>query len=106
LFLPAAHEPVEKFRTFNVSDSVQKLQTFILNGESSTSIIGDSTHVTAHNVMLYLDIIERRTNDLINVMYHLEQNVPMMQKHIREDHPGTLQCVPIDKMVPTNSCPQ
>jgi hypothetical protein len=50
--------------------------------------------------MLYLDIIEHRTNDLIDVVYHLEQNVPTMQKLITEEHP-----VPIDKMVPTNSCP-
>lgn len=83
-----------------------KFKIFILNHENSTSITGDSIHVTAHNVMLYLDIIERRTNDLINVVYHLEQNMPVMQKHIMEDPPGTLHPVPIDKLVPTNSCTQ
>jgi Zn-dependent oligopeptidase len=106
LFFPGAHVPDEKFHNFSVSDSVQKFQIFILNRESSTSITGDSTHVTVHNVMLYLDIIERRTNDLINVVYHLEQNMPVMQKHIMEDHPGMLHPVPVDKMVPTNSCSQ
>ncbi|XP_033606689.1 coiled-coil domain-containing protein 63 isoform X3 [Cryptotermes secundus] len=70
------------------------------------SLLGDSIHVTAHNVMLYLDIIERRTSDLIKVVYHLEQNMPVMQEHIMEDHPDTLHPVPIDKLVPTNSCIQ
>jgi hypothetical protein len=75
----------------------------VLNGGSFISITGDNTHVTSHNVMLYLDIIERRINDLINVVYHLEQNVPMMQEHFMEDHPGKLHPVLTDNMVPTVS---
>jgi hypothetical protein len=106
VFLPAAHVPDENFHVFSVSCFLQKFQTYILNGESSISNTGDNAHVTAHNVMLYLDIIERRINELINVVYHLEQNVPMMQEHITEDHPGKLHPVLIDSMVPSNSCPQ
>ncbi|KDR10495.1 coiled-coil domain-containing protein 63 isoform X2 [Zootermopsis nevadensis] len=35
-------------------------------------LLGDNKHVTAYNVMLYLDIIERRIIDLMNVMCCLE----------------------------------
>jgi hypothetical protein len=98
--------PDENVHNFNVADSLQNFQNYILNGRSFISITGDNTHVTSHNVMLYLDIIERRINDLINVVYHLEQNVPMMQEHFMENHPGKLHPVPSDNMVATNSCPQ
>jgi len=50
--------------------------------------------------MLYLDIIERRINDLMNVVYCLEKNVPRIQTHIGEDQFGNPHPPLIDKMVP------
>jgi len=68
--------------------------------EGSTSITGDNVHVTAYNVMLYLDIIERRINDLMNVVHCLEKNVPRVQTHIGEDQFGNPHPPLIDKVVP------
>jgi len=60
--------------------------------------------VTAYNVTLYLDIIERRINDLIDVVHCLEKNVPRIQPHIREDQFGNPHPPIIDKMVPPLPC--
>jgi hypothetical protein len=50
--------------------------------------------------MLYLDIIESRINDLMNVVHCLEKNVPKIQTHIGEDQFGNPHFPLIDKMVP------
>ncbi|XP_071448156.1 outer dynein arm-docking complex subunit 1-like [Hetaerina americana] len=48
-------------------------------------LLGDNTHVTTHNVMLYLGIIEKRCIDLNNVVYYLERKTSPDTEEMKED---------------------
>jgi len=71
----------------------------------SAPITGDNAHVTAKNVMLYLDIIERRTDNLVNVAHYLKHTEAGKETPTKEEYPSRPHVLPIDKMVPTHPCP-
>ncbi|XP_046387056.1 coiled-coil domain-containing protein 63 [Ischnura elegans] len=49
-------------------------------------LLGDNTHVTTFNVMLYLGIIEKRCIDLNNVVYYLERKASPEVEEFDEDY--------------------
>ena len=69
---------------------------------------GENVHVTPFNVMLYIEIIEQRTNDLMNVVFHLQHLAPIGEseevtvqlRDLNRSHHPT-----IEKMIPSHPCP-
>ncbi|KAJ4448913.1 hypothetical protein ANN_00305, partial [Periplaneta americana] len=69
------------------------------------SLLGDNAQVTSYNVMLYLGIIGRRTNDLMSVVYYMEHMDDKPSSLIQEEELTKPHLVRIEEMVPTNPCP-
>ncbi|KAJ9576167.1 hypothetical protein L9F63_006989 [Diploptera punctata] len=72
------------------------------------ALLGENVHVTPYNVMLYLEIIERRTNELMNVVFYLQHLTPMAETEEEKVQLRDLsipQHPPMEKIVPTHPCP-
>ena len=63
--------------------------------------------MTADNVMLYIEIIEKRTNDLLNVAFYLQEELPEDKEKVTIELPdlNMPHHAVIEELVPTHPCP-
>ncbi|PSN46817.1 hypothetical protein C0J52_11196 [Blattella germanica] len=94
----------------NLLDGIQHIFHMVrCDNAPILALLGDNAHVTSYNVMLYLGIIERRTNDLMNVVFYLQQLTSPGE--LEEETKVQLRDLSkprhlgLEKIVPTNPCP-
>ncbi|GLH03859.1 hypothetical protein R5R35_009908 [Gryllus longicercus] len=69
-------------------------------------LLGENTHVMPYNVMLYLNIIERRTHEFLSTIFYLEsQRAQQGRTFLLVDQPmADTPPVPLQLMAPTQPC--
>lgn len=68
-------------------------------------LLGDNTHITMSNVMLYLGIIEKRITEMFHKVYWVdkESKVPHL-RHLDEERKPRLKVPVLNRIAPTQPC--
>ncbi|GAB1864888.1 Coiled-coil domain-containing protein 63 [Camponotus japonicus] len=67
-------------------------------------LLGDNTHVTMSNVMLYLGIIEKQITGMFHKVYWVDKTSKIPQLRIDEERKPRLKVPTVNRMVPTQPC--
>jgi len=67
-------------------------------------LLGDNTHVTMSNVMLYLGIIEQRIIDMFHKVYWMDKQTKAPYLRVDEEEKPRLKVPAIVQIVPTEPC--
>lgn len=67
-------------------------------------LLGDNTHVTMSNVMLYLGIIEKQITEMFHKVYWVDKASKVPQLRIDEERKPRLKVPPVNRIVPTQPC--
>ena len=104
----------------NVLEGVQAVFRFIqCDPTPILQLLGDNTLITSQNCMLYLDMIERRVMDIVELIWYLSYSkvaaraaklFPGQVSQLREPvmkstKPAAPKILTSDKVVPTQPCP-
>lgn len=68
-------------------------------------LLGDNTHVTMSNVMLYLELIEKRITEMFHKVYWVDKASKAAQLRVDEDRKPRLKMPGLSRIVPTQPCP-
>lgn len=67
-------------------------------------LLGDNTHVTMNNVMLYLGLIEKRITELFNKVHWIDKT-NKTEPRLNEDLKPKLRVPDLSSIAPTQPCP-
>ncbi|CAL1689263.1 unnamed protein product [Lasius platythorax] len=67
-------------------------------------LLGDNTHVTMSNVMLYLGIIEKQITEMFHKVYWVDKTSKVPQLRIDEERKPRLKVPTVNRIVPTQPC--
>ncbi|RLU16072.1 hypothetical protein DMN91_011830 [Ooceraea biroi] len=67
-------------------------------------LLGDNTHVTMSNVMLYLGIIEKRITEMFHKVYWVDTTSKVPQLRLDEEKKPRLKVPALTRIVPTQPC--
>ena len=67
-------------------------------------LLGDNTHVTMSNVMLYLGIIEKRITEMFHKVYWVDKESKVPQLRLDEEKRPKLEVPVLNRIVPTQPC--
>ncbi|XP_035733386.1 coiled-coil domain-containing protein 63-like [Vespa mandarinia] len=67
-------------------------------------LLGDNTHVTMSNVMLYLNIIEKRITEMMHKVHWVDKATMASQLRLDEDKKPKLKVPSLTEIAPTQPC--
>lgn len=67
-------------------------------------LLGDNEQITTCNVMLYLEIIEKRITQMFHKVYWLDKATRTQQLRLDEERKPRLKVPPIEYIAPTQPC--
>ncbi|XP_015183990.1 PREDICTED: coiled-coil domain-containing protein 63 [Polistes dominula] len=67
-------------------------------------LLGDNSHVTMGNVMLYLGIIEKRITEMMHKVYWVDKATKSQQLRLDEDKKPRLKIPSLTQIAPTQPC--
>ncbi|XP_011644168.1 coiled-coil domain-containing protein 63 isoform X2 [Pogonomyrmex barbatus] len=67
-------------------------------------LLGDNTHVTMSNVMLYLGIIEKQITEMFHKVYWIDKESKLPQLRLDEEKKPRLKVPVLNRIVPTQPC--
>ncbi|KAK2581933.1 hypothetical protein KPH14_002385 [Odynerus spinipes] len=67
-------------------------------------LLGDNTHVTTSNVMLYLGIIEKRIAEMMHKVYWVDKATKAQQLRLDENKKPRLKVPSLTRIAPTQPC--
>ncbi|KAI4502988.1 hypothetical protein M0802_002032 [Mischocyttarus mexicanus] len=67
-------------------------------------LLGDNSHVTMSNVMLYLSIIEKRITEMMHKVYWVDKATKAQQLRLDEDKKPRLKIPSLTRIAPTQPC--
>lgn len=67
-------------------------------------LLGDNTHVTMSNVMLYLGIIEKRITEMFHKVYWVDKESKVPHLRLDEERKPRLKVPVLNRIVPTQPC--
>lgn len=67
-------------------------------------LLGDNTHVTMSNVMLYLGIIEKQITEMFHKVYWVDKATKVPQLRLDERMKPRLKVPTLGRIVPTQPC--
>lgn len=67
-------------------------------------LLGDNTHVTMSNVMLYLGIIEKQITEMFNKVYWVDKATKAPHLRLDESKKPRLKVPTLSRIVPTQPC--
>lgn len=79
-------------------------QTIGCDNSPILELLGDNTHVTMSNVMLYLGIIEKRITEMFHKVHWMDKATKAPQLRFDEDKKPRLKIPIINQIVPTQPC--
>ncbi|XP_018343972.1 PREDICTED: coiled-coil domain-containing protein 63 isoform X2 [Trachymyrmex septentrionalis] len=68
------------------------------------ALLGDNTHVTMSNVMLYLGIIEKQINEMFHKVYWVDKETKAPHLRLDEEKKPKLKVPVLNRIVPTQPC--
>ncbi|KAG7206874.1 hypothetical protein KM043_000774 [Ampulex compressa] len=67
-------------------------------------LLGDNSHVTMSNVVLYLGIIEKRIVEMFHKVYWVDRATKSQQLRVDESRKPRLKVPPLNRIAPTQPC--